>query len=41
MSLEEYIVAMLLALSIIPMVEIVKVFLRKDKKEEKKPAKKA
>ena len=40
-SLEEYIVAMLLALSIIPMVEIVKVFLRKDKKEEKKPAKKA
>ena len=40
-SLEEYAVAMLLALAIIPMVEIVKVFLRKGKKEEKKPAKKA
>ena len=34
-------VTLMLALSIIPMVEIVKVFLRKGKKEEKKPAKKA
>ena len=40
-SLEEYAVAVLLALAIIPMVEIVKAFLRRNNKDVKKQAKKA